>query len=84
MRPRNVCGSSGCLAIFVPLVVLEITGEPAMPLQRRLALPNRLATDDVPSVTTVGRIQIELTTLEYTFTAPNEYRATLRVTGSSD
>jgi hypothetical protein len=84
VQARNTCGPSACPAIFIPLVVLDITGESAAPLQRKLARPNQLATDDVPSVTTVGSLQIELTALDPTFTAPLDYRASFRVTSRSN
>lgn len=84
VQPRNVCGPSACPAIFVPLVVLDITSESGAPQQRRLALPNRLATDNVPSISIIGTLQIELTTLEPTFKEPLDYRATFRVTSRFD
>jgi hypothetical protein len=80
VRPREACNATACLAIFIPAVVLEITGESTTPVRRMLALRSTLASDDVPSVTTVGRVQIELTALETVFTGPIDYRATLRVT----
>jgi hypothetical protein len=80
VQARNVCGPSACLTIFIPLVVLDITGESTPAVQRKLALPSQLATDNVPSVTTVGTLRIELTSLDPSFTAPLDYRATFRVT----
>ena len=84
VQPRNTCGPTACLTIFIPAVVLEITGESATPVRRTLALRNNLATDDVPSVTTLGRVRIELTAIDSVFTGSglSGHRATLRVTGS--
>jgi hypothetical protein len=82
VQPRNTCNGSACLAIFIPAVILEITGDSPTPVRLKLALRSTLATDFVPSVTTVGRIRIELTALDFVFLGASEYRATLRVTSS--
>lgn len=79
------------LAVAVSLALSGLTAwdqkppsAPTPAAQRKLALPSQLATDNVRSVTTVGGLRIELTSLEPSFTTPLDYRASLRVTSRTN